>query len=291
MALSQQGLTNLKSQLQTKFGTQLPDNLLTVLVTAYVDSGNDIVEATTKMRQSTEYANAFAGNLNPDGVTVKYSESEYLNIVDAYKRKIESLGINADLIITSDRQKELIENVVSPDEFGTRLSALYTNVVTAIPQVKQFYQTNYGRELTDAEILASAIDPKVGQDLVSGAIGAKDVLSQRIVRSQIGGQALAAGYEISQAQAESLRQMGITGEQAQKAFGQVGRIASIAARQGRQLGETPGEAAVEIVEGLSGQAGEQDRIEKLLAQSQSQSAAATGAARANTGAVTGLIEQ
>ena len=225
MALSQQGLTNLKSQLQTKFGTQLPDNLLTVLVTAYVDSGNDIVEATTKMRQSTEYANAFAGNLNPDGVTVKYSESEYLNIVDAYKRKIESLGINADLIITSDRQKELIENVVSPDEFVTRLSALYTNVVTAIPQVKQFYQTNYGRELTDAEILASAIDPKVGQDLVSGAIGAKDVLSQRIVRSQIGGQALAAGYEISQAQAESLRQMGITGEQAQKAFGQVGRIA------------------------------------------------------------------
>ena len=291
MALSQHGLTNLKSQLQTKFGTQLPDNLLTVLVTAYVDSGNDIVEATTKMRQSTEYANAFAGNLNPDGVTVKYSESEYLNIVDAYKRKIESLGINADLIITSDRQKELIENVVSPDEFGTRLSALYTNVVTAIPQVKQFYQTNYGRELTDAEILASAIDPKVGQDLVSGAIGAKDVLSQRIVRSQIGGQALAAGYEISQAQAESLRQMGITGEQAQKAFGQVGRIASIAARQGRQLGETPGEAAVEIVEGLSGQAGEQDRIEKILAQSQSQSAAATGAARANTGAVTGLIEQ
>jgi len=291
MALSQQGLTNLKSQLQTKFGTQLPDNLLTVLVTAYVDSGNDIVEATTKMRQSTEYANAFAGNLNPDGVTVKYSESEYLNIVDAYKRKIESLGINADLIITSDRQKELIENVVSPDEFGTRLSALYTNVVTAIPQVKQFYQTNYGRELTDAEILASAIDPKVGQDLVSGAIGAKDVLSQRIVRSQIGGQALAAGYEISQAQAESLRQMGITGEQAQKAFGQVGRIASIAARQGRQLGETPGEAAVEIVEGLSGQAGEQDRIEKILAQSQSQSAASTGAARANTGAVTGLIEQ
>ena len=291
MALSQQGLTNLKSQLQTKFGTQLPDNLLTVLVTAYVDSGNDIVEATTKMRQSTEYANAFAGILNPDGVTVKYSESEYLNIVDAYKRKIESLGINADLIITSDRQKELIENVVSPDEFGTRLSALYTNVVTAIPQVKQFYQTNYGRELTDAEILASAIDPKVGQDLVSGAIGAKDVLSQRIVRSQIGGQALAAGYEISQAQAESLRQMGITGEQAQKAFGQVGRIASIAARQGRQLGETPGEAAVEIVEGLSGQAGEQDRIEKILAQSQSQSAASTGAARANTGAVTGLIEQ
>ena len=291
MALSQQGLTNLKSQLQTKFGTQLPDNLLTVLVTAYVDSGNDIVEATTKMRQSTEYAKAFAGNLNPDGVTVNYSESEYLNIVDAYKRKIESLGINADLIITSDRQKELIENVVSPDEFGTRLSALYTNVVTAIPQVKQFYQTNYGRELTDAEILASAIDPKVGQDLVSGAIGAKDVLSQRIVRSQIGGQALAAGYEISQAQAESLRQMGITGEQAQKAFGQVGRIASIAARQGRQLGETPGEAAVEIVEGLSGQAGEQDRIEKILAQSQSQSAASTGAARANTGAVTGLIEQ
>lgn len=291
MALTQQGLANLKTELQNKYGSSLPDELLTILATEYVGSGNDIIEATTKMRQSAAYKKTFAGNLNPDGVTVKYSESEYLNIVDAYKRKIESLGVNADLVMTSERQQKLIENVVSPDEFGTRLSALYNQVVTAIPQVKEFYKTNFDRDLTDVEILASAIDPKVGQDIISGAIGARDVLAQRIIRAEIGGQAAAAGYSISQSQAEALRQMGISGEQAQQAFQQAGRLAGIAARQGRQLGATKAEAAIEIVEGLSGQVAEQRRLEKLVAQQQSQSSVQLGAARTQTGAVTGLTEQ
>ena len=193
--------------------------------------------------------------------------------------------------MTSDRQQTLIQNVVSPDEFGTRLSALYNQVVTSIPQVKEFYKTNFDRDLTDVEILASAIDPKVGQDIISGAIGARDVLAQRIVRAEIGGQALAAGFDISQSQAEALRQMGISGQQAGQAFQQAGQIASVAARQGRQLGQTQAEAAIEIVEGLSGQEAEQRRLEKLLAQQQSESSAELGAARTRAGAVTGLTEQ
>tara|TARA_R100000995_G_C3480848_1_gene123786 strand:- start:735 stop:1610 length:876 start_codon:yes stop_codon:yes gene_type:complete len=291
MALTQQGLNNLKTTLQNKFSSNLPDELLTILTQAYVDSGNDIIEATTKMRQSEPYKTTFAGNLNPDGVSVKYSESEYLNIVDAYKRKIESLGINSDLIITADRQKKLIDNVVSPDEFGTRLSALYNQVVTAIPQVKEFYKTNFDRDLTDAEILASAIDPKVGQDIISGAIGARDILAQRIVRAEIGGQASQAGYQISQSQADSLRQMGISGEQAGQAFQQASQIAAIAARQGRQLGQTDAETAIEIVEGLSGQQTEQRRLEQILAQQQTLSSVQAGAARNQSGGVTGLTEQ
>tara|TARA_R100001163_G_scaffold65691_1_gene64032 strand:- start:16 stop:891 length:876 start_codon:yes stop_codon:yes gene_type:complete len=291
MALTQQGLNNLKTTLQNKFSSNLPDELLTILAQAYVDSGNDIIEATTKMRQSEPYKTTFAGNLNPDGVSVKYSESEYLNIVDAYKRKIESLGINSDLIITADRQKKLIDNVVSPDEFGTRLSALYNQVVTAIPQVKEFYKTNFDRDLTDAEILASAIDPKVGQDIISGAIGARDILAQRIVRAEIGGQASQAGYQISQSQADALRQMGISGEQAGQAFQQASQIAAMAARQGRQLGQTDAETAIEIVEGLSGQQTEQRRLEQILAQQQTLSSVQAGAARNQSGGVTGLTEQ
>jgi len=291
MALTQQGLNNLKTTLQNKYSSNLPDELLTILTQAYVDSGNDIIEATTKMRQSEPYKTTFAGNLNPDGVSVKYSESEYLNIVDAYKRKIESLGINSDLIITADRQKKLIDNVVSPDEFGTRLSALYNQVITAIPQVKEFYKTNFDRDLTDAEILASAIDPKVGQDIISGAIGARDILAQRIVRAEIGGQASQAGYQISQSQADALRQMGISGEQAGQAFQQASQIAAMAARQGRQLGQTDAETAIEIVEGLSGQQTEQRRLEQILAQQQTLSSVQAGAARNQSGGVTGLTEQ
>ena len=105
------------SEAKSNFGPNFPDNLLSIFIDAYIDSGNDANEAGNIMRQSTEYADAFPGNLNPDGVTVKYTENEYLQIVDSFKRKIESLGVNSDLIVTNDRIKTLIENVVSPKEF------------------------------------------------------------------------------------------------------------------------------------------------------------------------------
>ena len=85
----------------------------------------------------------FPGNLNPDGISVKYSESEYLQIVDSYKRKVESLGVNAELIITNDRIETLIENVVSPQEFGERVQSIYQNVLTALPEVKRILSIKF----------------------------------------------------------------------------------------------------------------------------------------------------
>ena len=91
------------SEAKSKFGPNFPDTLLSIYIDAYIDTGNDATEAGNVMRQSTEYAQAFPGNLNPDGVSVKYTESEYLQIVDSYKRKIESLGVNSDLIVTTEK--------------------------------------------------------------------------------------------------------------------------------------------------------------------------------------------
>ena len=149
------------SEAKSKFGPNFPDTLLSVYIDAYIDSGNDATEAGNVMRQSTEYAQAFPGNLNPDAVSDKYTESEYLQIVDSYKRKIESLGVNSDLIVTTERIQTLIENVVSPQEFGERVQSVYQNVLTALPQVKEYYQLNFGQELTAAEIISSAIDPNI----------------------------------------------------------------------------------------------------------------------------------
>lgn len=272
------------SEAKAKFGPNFPDALLSIYIDAYIDSGNDGTEAGNVMRQSTAYADAFPGNLNPDGISVKYSESEYLQIVDSYKRKVESLGVNAELIITNDRIETLIENVVSPQEFGERVQSIYQNVLTALPEVKEYYQLNFGQELTDAEIIASAIDPNISQQLASGAIDAASVVSQNIVRGQIGGLAAAEGVSLSLTQAESLRQQGLTAQTARQSFRQAGEIQSLAEQQGRTSD------VVDIVGGLSGDPDEQKRIQRILGQQAGLSSAQTGAVRSQTGQYLGLEE-
>jgi len=272
------------AEAKTQFGPNFPDSLLSIYIDAYIDSGNDGNEAGNVMRQSAEYAQAFPGNLNPDGVTVKYTENEYLQIVDSYKRKIESLGVNADLIITTDRIETLIENVVSPKEFGERVQSVYQNVLTALPQVKEYYQLNFGQELTDAEIIASAIDPNISQQLATGAIDAKTVVSQNIVRGQIGGLAALEGINLTLEQTESLRQQGVTSKTARKTFSQAAEIQTLAQQQGRTTEVT------DIVSGLTGDSAEQNRIERILGQQAGLSSAQTGAVRTQTGQYTGLEE-
>ena len=39
------------------------------------------------------YQTYYPGNLNPDGITTKYNEAEYTQVVDGYSRKFEAIGI------------------------------------------------------------------------------------------------------------------------------------------------------------------------------------------------------
>ena len=143
------GLNNLKDAAKKKYGNLLPDELLNIYVTAFVESGNDAQQAIQAVRTSNAYQTTYPGNLNPDGITTKYTEAEYSQVIDGYKRKFESIGINPDVVLTNDRKKQLVENIVSPDELGARVNTVYTNILTGIPAVKEYYQRNFGRILTD----------------------------------------------------------------------------------------------------------------------------------------------
>ena len=281
------GLQNLKNKTKQKFGNLLPDELLDIYVGAFVESGNDREQAITAVRTSNAYQSFYPGNLNPDGVTTKYTEAEYSQLVDGYSRKLEAIGINANVILTNERKKQLVDNIVSPDELGTRINSIYTNILSGIPEVKEFYQRNFNRTLTDAEIIASAIDPKIGQDIISGTITAKDIISQNVIRAQIGGQALLAGTEISLEAVEALRQQGIDPGAARQAFNQVQNIQQAALAQGRDIPDVQ-----DIVEGLQlGDMEDLTNISNILRQQSSQSSASAGSRQTQQGQVTGLIEQ
>ena len=284
--LSQDALTKLKQKTANLFGTLLSDTLLNIYIQKYIETGNDSAEAIKAMRQTDEYKSVFAGNLNPDGVTVKYSEREYSQLIDGYKRKIDAIGINSDLIMTSERKQQLVENVVSPDELGTRINTVYYQVLQSIPQVKEFYKRNFNRDLTDEEIIASAIDPKIGEGIISGTISARDVLGQRVLRSQIGAEALLAGTDITVEAAEALRAKGLNVETARRGFQKVRNIQQQALSQGRGV-----PTAQDIVAGLEiGEQEELDEIINIIRQTESQSSVIAGATKSKTGAVTGLTE-
>lgn len=285
--ITQAGLDNFKKITKEKYGNLLPDELLDIYVFAYMESGNDEKQAVTAMRQSTAYAKYYPGNLNPDGISTKYTESEYSQLMDGYERKFESIGINPDVVLTNERKKQLVENIVSPDELSSRIDSVYTNILSGIPAVKEFYMKNFGRELTDAEIIVSAIDPSIGEGIINGTIAAKDVISQNVVRAQIGGGALLSGVDISIEAAEALRQQGLDPNKARTAFNAVQNIQQQALAQGRDI-----PSAQDIVEGTQLGSEEDFRVvANILRQQAVQSAAQTGARRTQQGQVTGLIEQ
>jgi len=287
MALTATAKAKLLDEVKLKFGRDFPSELIDIYVQAFIDNNQDANEAILVMRQSDTYKSFFPGNVNPDGVSVKYTEQEYLNLVDAYKRKIESIGLNADLIITNDRLETLVKNVVSNEEFGARVTAVYQQVLTALPQVKEYYQRNFGKTLTDAEIIASAIDPDISKGLYAGTISAGEIVSQNIARAQIGAEALLAGIDIGVQSAEQLRQQGLSREQARRGFQQVEQVMGLAQAQARE-----GVTAEQIVQATQlGIAEQQERIGRIVAQSATQSSAQLGAARTREGAVTGLVEQ
>jgi len=287
MALTETAKAKILADVQSKLGRDFPTELLNIYVQAFIDNNQDADEAILVMRQSDQYKSYFPGNVNPDGVSVKYTEQEYLNLIDAYKRKLESIGLNSDLILTNERIETLVKNVVSNEEFGARVTAVYQQVLTALPQVKEYYQKNFGKTLTDAEIIASAIDPDISKGLYAGTISAGEVISQNIARAQIGAEALLAGTDIGVQSAEQLRQLGLSREQARRGFQQAEQIMALAQAQGRE-----GVTAEQIVQATElGIAQQQERIGRIVAQSATQSSAQLGAARTREGAVSGLVEQ
>lgn len=184
----------------------LPDELVRIYAEQWAETG-DRELALAYMRQSDAYDQYFAGNRRDDG-SFRMSEQEYMATMDAYSRVFEDFGLNSNVFI--GRRVELLEGEVSPQELVQRLGAAYEGIVTNIPQVREFYATQYGMQLSDAAIFASFIDPDVGDA----------ILNRRISVAQIGGEGLARGLDVDLGFAERLDAGGVSQGQAREFFSQ-----------------------------------------------------------------------
>lgn len=177
---------------------------------AYIETG-DAALAMEAVRRSDQYDQYFAGNRREDG-TLRYDENVYQSIIESYEDTLLSVNVNPDLF--RDEIIGMMEGETSPNEFTTRVESAYENVVIAAPEIRNYYSTNYGIELTDEAVVASFLSPRVGEA----------ILDRRIAVSEVGGTAAQRGFTLGRQFAESLVQAGVTEAGSQQLFGAAAEV-------------------------------------------------------------------
>jgi len=253
------------------------------LWTQYYQIGKPETQVISEVRKDPEYQNIFPGNTTATG-QVRYDEITYNALKESYIGTLQEYGIDrsASLTFMADKITGLIEGDVSASEFAQRVGSVYTGIEENIPQVQEFYETNFGVTLDTRSILAGALDPTVGEAIVQG----------RITTAQIGGEAARAGFEITTSEAKRLQEAGLTQEEARRLFSvaeaQLPRLQELQAQRGVTQEQQIG--LEELSEALVFQSQEEmETIARLEEQEASEFAPTTGATRTGR-RVTGLTE-
>lgn len=270
----------------------LPESLIQIYANSFAETQNKDI-AIAEVRASEDYETYFPKNKRDDG-TVRLSESDYASVKESYGLTIEDYGMNKDYF--ENTFATLIEKGVSPNEFRQRVASASDGITQNIPAVREYYATNFNLDLNDNQILASVIDPDIGQAIIEG----------RITQAQIGGEAQARGFNLNADEVQALERAGLTQAQARQLFAaaeqEVPRLATLARRFEPEsidetetvtpggLTEREGYDIEEFVEAqVFGSAEEKERIRRLQAQEESLSSPIGGAARRG-GRVTGLTQ-
>ena len=189
----------------------MTDSIIDVYETEWGISASDDL-AIQMVRQTTEYQTLFAGNIDEETGQARLTESEYMASKAAFDATLVGMDLNptyfADDFVTA------LNNEVSPREFIGRMEAAYERVIQSSDAIKQYYSENFGIELSDAAILASAINPTIGQE----------ILDRKISIAEIGGEAAARGFDVSIGFGEQLAQAGIDKRAAGQFFGEASSL-------------------------------------------------------------------
>lgn len=261
----------------------LPDSFINLYAQYWEDTG-DAQQAISQTRQDPQYDNIFPGNKTERG-QIRYDEVTYFALEDSYIGTLAEYGIPraTSLNILQDRFVSLLENEVSANEFRQRVAAVYQGIQQNIPEVQAFYADNFDIDLDEQSIFLGALDPTVGEDIVSG----------KITAAQIGGEARRSGFTISLEEAERIQRSGLSQTEARRLFAraesQLPRLQQLQAEQG--IEEPQRITLQEFTEAAVFQSPEElEQIQRLEAQQASRFAPVGGAARQGR-RVLGLVEE
>lgn len=180
----------------------LPPEVIEVYTDAWAGGS---VDPWSDVRADTRYDQWFPGNRTPDG-RVRYGESQYAAVRESYRDVVRSMNLNPELF--EERFTELMEGEVSPAEFEARADQVWNRIATASDQIRQRFADANGFDLTTEGLLASALDPDLGDD----------ILNQRITLAEVGGAAAESGFNVADTQIDQLVRVGVGLDEARQLY-------------------------------------------------------------------------
>ena len=145
-----------------------------------------------------------------------WNEATYIAYENHAKDTLHFYGIPAGVFDSPQDLSKLMIGGVSATEFDARLKEAATALNTYSPEAMSELKTLYG--VDQGGILAYALDPAK----------AEPVLAQQFAAAQIAGVGVSTGYgQIDRTDAETLAKQGLSADQAQQGFTQLGNEAQL----------------------------------------------------------------
>lgn len=257
----------------------LPQGAANLFATYYAQYAGDSELALAAFRADEQYDTWFPGNKDPNGRLI-LSEEDFADTMTGYM--LDLVGHNINPTLFYHRFPDLVQGHVSVEEFADRINMYDEDLRQNISGVRQWYGEQYGlTELTDEALLASMLDPKVGED----------VLKRRISMAQIGGEGLARGLAATEPTIRRLLAVGYGQAQASDLFAKASYfLPKLGGAAGRARAGAFGLERYVGAEAF-GEAGGVELIQRLQARESSLFGEASDVAGAETGILKGLREQ
>lgn len=186
----------------------MSEELITMFIDEYIQSGGDSEFAMARIRSSQQYKTIFAGNVREDG-TLRMNEIDYVAGRDAFALELYSYGLDPSML--AHMYPQLVEGGVSPDGFRRKMAVAYSEIAVNLTQVREYYATRFGNgDLSMAALIANALDPSTNPI----------VFEEQIRQSQIAGEGMVAGFNLDLREVEKLSSFGLTQEASRGFFTQ-----------------------------------------------------------------------
>jgi hypothetical protein len=170
-----------------------------------------------QLRESPAFQARFAANeaRRKAGKPV-YSVTQLLQLESTYRRNLSDAGMPKGFYDDPVSLQNFIVNDVSPDEVLARVQLGFQAVRDAPKEVVNQMKSLYN--IDDTQLAAFFLDPAKGKDIVLRAADAAQIAAQAKV---------AGGMTLDTIQAENLARAGVTAQQAQAGFSQIGQQAGL----------------------------------------------------------------
>ena len=170
------------------------------------------------VRNNPIYIERFKGNVaRIKNGYVPLSEAQYIAQEQSYSTMLKNSGMPKGFYDTKDDFANLMANDISPAELSARIENGYKMVTNAPPEVVNQLKMMVP-DITDANLAAYFLDPAKSGTKIEQMARAANIAAQGKT---------AGGMQLTGTQAQSLAQAGITTQQAQAGFSQIGQQAGL----------------------------------------------------------------